>query len=277
MEKKNKIVGFSLLFLMLILGCSKDGENSGNSNVPIDKSANLLAIGASANDFLANGKYDKLLIEIAYVTGFRPTEEALVGFEEFLRARTFKEDIEFVYSALSSPMEENLTIKEVYTMERTNRSQYTQGSTLSMYVYFADAPSESDVASQDKVTLGAVYRNTSMVLYESTIRDLASKSDMVSVSDMETSTLNHEFGHLLGLVNLGTPPVHPEHEDIKTADDGTQTGNNHCNEPECLMRAELQFGSSLLKAVQSYRSKGLVALPQLGEECLLDLRGNGGR
>jgi hypothetical protein len=236
-----------------------------------------LATGASANDLLANTNYSNLLIEIGYVSGFRPTAEAIATFETFLRARTFKESVEFTYKELSSPNQESLTNEEIAEMESENRTAYNTGNTMALYIYFADAPSENDDKSEGLVTLGAVYRNTSMVIYEATIRELVGNSVTISVADVEAATLNHEFGHLLGLVNLGSDPVNPDHEDTEVDETQGEIGNNHCNVEGCLMRAELQFGGSLAKMMRSNVSKGLAAIPELDAECILDLQSNGGR
>lgn len=265
-----------MLLLLLAMACSKDGLVAGGASVPLDRSANLKGIGASARDILSNEKYNKLRIEIAHVPGYRPSAEAMAGFEAFLRARTYKEDIAFSYSPISSPAKETLTLKEVDALEKANRSVYSQGKTLGFYIYFADAPADTDNESENLVTLGAVYRNTSMVIYGSSIRKLAQGSSSIDISELENAALNHEFGHLLGLVNLGTTPLNPDHEGSKT-EDGKTVGNNHCNAAGCLMRAELQFGSSILKSMETNRSKGMATLPQLDADCLLDLRANGGR
>lgn len=275
MKKRITYYFFSVLFLFL--GCSKDAENNETGPDGVNKTANLLATGASANDLLSNSNYDKLLIEIGFVSGFRPTAEAIVTFEEFLRARTFKESVEFSYQALTSPNEESLTNEEIAKLESEHRTAYNNGTTLAIYIYFADAPSENDDESEGLVTLGAVYRNTSMVIYEATIRELVGNSTLISVADVEAATLNHEFGHLLGLVNLGTTPVNADHEDTEIDEEEGEIGNNHCNVEGCLMRAELQFGGSLAKMMRSNVSKGLTAIPQLDAECILDLQSNGGR
>ena len=129
-----------------------------------------------------------------------------------------------------------------------------------------------------------------MIIYEQTIRRLAGRSDSITNADVEIATLNHEFGHLLGLVNLGSPPVN-DHEDVDA--------ENHCNVNPCLMRAELEFGASgrlsasnnknslhssctldgniLLNQMESNVSRGLAAPPDLDAECQLDLEANGGR
>jgi len=45
----------------------------------------------------------------------------------------------------------------------------------------------------------------------------------------------------------------------------------------CLMRSELEFGSSLLKQMEKNASKGLATIPSLDAECILDLQKYGGR
>ncbi|WP_127024068.1 hypothetical protein [Flagellimonas beolgyonensis] len=264
---KKKIALYVLTGLLLFAACSKDSDIT-SENPTVNKTANLLTTGLSASDFLSNAEFDKLLIEIAFVSGFRPTAEAITNYENFLRERTFKQDIEIRYTTLPSPQEATLTLDEVVQLESENRNVYNDGSTLALYIYFADAPADTDNETEGTVTLGAVYRNTSMVVYEQTIRDLANSSSAVQVEDVETATLLHETGHLFGLVALSTTPVN-DHED--------PDAENHCNVAGCLMRAELQFGTSLLKMMQSNVSKGTAAVPDFDAECLLDLQKYGGR
>ncbi len=277
--------------LGFVFSCSNNSDDSETITVRVDRSANLLATGASANDILSNANFDELRIEIGFVTRFRPTQTAMNNFVDFLRDRTFKQDIEIIYTELPSPNEETLVLEEIADLEEENRTAYNDGSTLAIYIYFADAPSDGDDLDEGLVTLGAVYQNTSMIIYESTIRNLASRSSLVSVTELETATLNHEFGHLFGLVNLGTDAIN-DHEDPEA--------DNHCIVDGCLMRAQLQFGAtartqnltgkasairsacnlngnSVLKILESNVSRGFAAVPLLDAECLLDLESNGGR
>jgi hypothetical protein len=286
---------FLLLFTLgiLLLACSKNESNE--REVTIDRSANLRTTGDSANDILSNTNFDKMLIEIGYVSGFKPTDGAIAQFTDFLRQHTFKQDIEVRYLELDSPDEEDLELQEIADLEKDNRTAYNDGRTLAIYIYFADAPSEDDDMAEGLVTVGAVYRNTSMIIYKDTIIRLASQSSSISVEDIESATLNHEFGHLFGLVNLGTEMVNP-HESQSENEEGELTGNNHCDVPGCLMRAELQLGSrtgkggvalrglqsicnlsgtTVLSMLKSKTAKGNAVA--LSTECMLDLQANGGR
>ena len=255
--------------LVLTINCSKNSDdNDGIDPDGIDKSANLLATGDSANDILSNDTFTKLQIEIAYVSGFQPSTEAITNFQTFLQTRTFKQDIEILYNELPSSNENDLSLQEIANLESGNRTAYNDGNTLAIYIYFADAPSEDDDPIEGTFTLGAVYRNTSMIIHESTVRELALQSSQVTIEDVETATLNHEFGHLLGLVDLGTTPVN-DHED--------PNATHHCDTQGCLMRAELQFGSGIMGMLNSRVSKGSAAVPGLDAECILDLQQNGGQ
>ncbi len=256
----------AILLLALLLGnCSKDSEPTPD---PIDRSANLLAAGESSGDLLTNADFDELIIQIAYVEGFRPSDLALGDLREFLMLRTYKNNVRFEFLPLPSPNEATLTLQEIASLENENRTVYNDGRTLGLYIYFADAPSDTDDPSGNTFTLGAVYRNTSMVLHEVTIRELASKSAVISTAAAEAATLTHEFGHLFGLVDLGTPEVNP-HEDPDAA--------NHCLEDGCLMVASLEFTTGLVKTMEARAAKNLTVVPDMGPECLRDLQAAGGR
>lgn len=255
----------SILFFLafaLILGCSKDSNES--DTLKVDKTANLKGPGDSANEFLSASKFKNLTIEIGYVTNFKPTETAISNFVDLFKERTHKDNISIIYKELDSPQKDSLTVDEIADLEKENRTIYNDGDTLGLYIYFTDASSSDDKPEEDLVTLGAVYRNTSMVIYEATIRKLASKSSLISNSTVETATLNHEAGHLFGLVDLGTPSVN-EHQD--------PDAKSHCNIQNCLMRAELQFGWGMAKMLTA---KG-GAVPNFGVECIADLQANGGK
>lgn len=262
-----------LVTSLCFVNCSKDASSDTvTETIQVNKWANLKATGDSANDILSNDNYDKLLIEIGYVTGFKPTTTAMSDLVEYLKERSFKQNIEIQYLALDSPEKETLSLKEIASLETKNRTAYTNGSTIAIYIYFSDAPSEEDDPENDLVTLGAVYRNTSMVIYESTIRDLSSKSVLISAGTVETATLNHEFGHLFGLVNIGSAMVHP-HEGTTTDKDGNSIPSQHCDQDGCLMRAELEFSRAMGKMLTEKNGQ----VPDLDTECLLDLKANGGR
>tara|TARA_R110002020_G_scaffold137434_2_gene306636 strand:- start:169464 stop:170306 length:843 start_codon:yes stop_codon:yes gene_type:complete len=279
--KKKYSLALALL-MMVLINCSKDSSdgNIEETGGQLDKSANLMTTGDSANDLLSNSHYDRLLLEIAYVEGFRPIARTESDVLEFIREVTFKQNIEVTYNSLPSPGEETLTIAEIDDLETQNRTLFNTDDAVAIYIYFADAPFEGDDPDSDLVTLGAVYRNTSMVIYASSAQKLAATSSLITSATIETATMQHEFGHLLGLVNLGTDMVNAhesnetdENGDAVTGTNGEPSGNSHCNVDGCLMSAELEFTLGMKRMLTAKNG----AVPVLDAECLRDLRANGGR
>ncbi len=280
-----------LCLLVFVANCSKD---SNDDDGPVEPNvANLQSSGDSANDILSNSTFTNLHLELAYARNFRPTARAIDALVAFIRTHTFKTNIQISFNELPLTGENELTLQQVADLETENRTVYNDDDTVGIYIYFTDAAASSDGGNSGLVTLGGVYRNTSMVIYEPTVQILSNQSSSITVADIETATLNHEFGHLLGLVNLGTPMVNP-HEDSMAP--------NHCNQDGCLMLAQLQFGNvsrssgvvafddssnlksscsldgtSLLQMLESNQAKSGARSVPLDSFCIADLQNNGGR
>ena len=73
-----------------------------------------------------------------------------------------------------------------------------------------------------------------------------------------TTLLEHEFGHLLGLVGQGTP-MQIDHRDA--------VNGAHCNNPGCLMFYTIET----MSAGSNYVS------PDFNANCKADLKANGGK
>lgn len=261
-----------LLLGMLVLAtpqCSRD-DDGGQDN--IDRTANLRSTGESALDFLTNATFDRLVVELAFVASVRPTDEAIDDLRDFLLERTQKTDISFEFLSVESSGELEESLQDIAQKENDNRTAYNNGSTLTLYIYFTDAIAEGDAENNESITLGAVYRNTSMVIYQRAIRALASRTTLVSREELEAATLMHEMGHLFGLVNLdpSLAASFPHNLEDPEAD-------NHCDEEGCLMQASLEFSASAKAIMESRMAKGQQPIPDLGPECLRVLASMGGR
>ncbi len=77
----------------------------------------------------------------------------------------------------------------------------------------------------------------------------------------ETAVINHEFGHLLGLVNNGTPMI-GDHQD--------EPHGKHCDNSKCLMYYAAETSDLLANLLTG-------AVPGLCVNCENDLKGNGGK
>ena len=124
---------------------------------------------------------------------------------------------------------------------------------------FLDGSSSED--TQNGKILGEAYLNTSMVFYEKSIVSSSGGFGQPSRAILEATVMRHEFGHNLGLVNLGTPMV-VDHEDTSHA--------HHCDNKNCLMYWRVNTSNFVGNLAAG-------PIPQLDQNCLNDLQANGGK
>ncbi len=249
------LVGFFLL-LIVLTGCSTDDPDEKEIS-----HRNDLSLGASANDFLSDEKFPALEVEIVYVTGFEPTAQTISSLKTFLNKYLHKpEGIIIKTVAIPSPGVGTYSLEEIVAVEKKYRTNYSVGPKLGTFIFFADERSEE--SSKDRKIIGKAYMNTSMVVFDKEVTAMAGN---ISRSDIQTTALHHEFGHLFGLVNNGSP-AQTAHED------SDPKRKAHCNVSGCLMAAAIEFNTS----PQTLLEGGSQVL-DFDEQCQLDLKANGGK
>jgi predicted Zn-dependent protease len=235
-----------LMLLFVVLGCQKKDTTTGTNVI--------------ANDFLSDKKYDKLIVEIQYVKGFQPTPATVSNITTFLSNRLNKPGgITIIQTAISSPGKSSYTLDDVKNIESASRTQHNTSSTLTAYFIFVDADYASN--STNSKVLGMAYAYSSMVIFEKTIQDNSGRFSQPSVTTVESTVTLHEFGHLLGLVNGGSPMQTP-HQDV--------ANGKHCDDKSCLMYFEVESSDVLAHILGTN-------IPSLDANCLNDLRANGGK
>lgn len=251
------------IFLLLIgiLSCSDDDNNDGNNTTVGDNgNANLRSTGDSAEDLLRATNFDQLEVELLFVNGIRPETTSLNNLKSFIEQRLNKPNgVSFIESNITDSTGDSYTIQEIDALEQANRSSFTRDNTIAVSIIFADKPNENDEGTS--VVLGSAYRNTSLVIYQSTVERFSGGVGQPTRVNLESTVNNHEFTHLLGLVNLGTP-LQSAHEDVEN--------ENHCNVEGCLMFFEINGGNVL-------NMMNMTSIPQLDAQCIADLRANGGK
>ncbi|WP_281980066.1 membrane metalloprotease [Tenacibaculum mesophilum] len=249
-----------LLFSVLIWGCSKESEPIINDGVEVAKE-NRKPTGASANELLSDNVYKKMIVELAYVEGFEPTEEAKNNFKNFIEERTFKPNgVELYTKSIPTIGKEAYTINDIVTIENEHRTYYNTQNTIAVWALFINGKSSKD--SDSSFVLGTAYYNTSFVIFEETIRELSNGTFEPERSLLESSVIHHEFGHILGLTNLGTP-LQIDHEDVDHP--------KHCNEESCLMYWAAETSHGIGNVFSSNK------IPTLDSQCIADLQANGGK
>ena len=244
------------LLLLLLAACTTD-----ETDKPETSHRNDLVLGASARDFLSDEIFTAMEIEIVYVNGFEPTPEALNNLKIFLSKYLNKPGgIKIKTRAVASPNIGTYAIDEIVALEKQHRTTFSNGNTLGTFIFFADEKSVD--SRENRKIIGKAYRNTSMIVFDKEIKEMAG---LVTRSEIQTTALHHEFGHLFGLVNNGSPAQTP-HEEIESSKKA------HCNVDGCLMAASIAFGTSPFSYLEDGEN-----IVDFDAKCQQDLKANGGK
>jgi hypothetical protein len=252
----NKIISSLIVFsflLSLFAGCKKSDTIS---NLPSIANENNKVVGASANDLLSAAKYSSVKIEIQYMPGYQPDAAAINNLTAFLNSLINKPGgVSIIQTQIASAGNTVLTLNDIATVEKNNRTVYTSGSQLGVYFLFTDG------SYSDANVLGLAFRNTSMAILGKTIHDNSGGIGQTSRTKLEITVLEHEAGHILGLVNIGSP-MQSNHQDA--------AHGNHCNNTSCLM-----YYASETTDILGILLTG--SIPTLDANCKADLTVNGGK
>lgn len=231
-----------LAFLVVISSCKKE--------LLVKTPKDYQTTGSAAKDFLTANTYTSLIIEISYMPGYAPDPNAVEELKTFLNSYTNKPvGITVITKQIPTNSAALMTINDITALEKNVRSVFSDGNTLTAHVLIVDA--EYD---KEKI-LGISYYNTSMCIFGKTVYKNSGGVGQVSRLQLLSSLLKHEFGHLLGLVNQGTPMV-TDHADVANA--------GHCNNRNCLMYYQISTGV-------------LGGTGNLDANCAADLKANGGK
>jgi predicted Zn-dependent protease len=187
--------------------------------------------------------------------GMQLLPETITNLTNFLNAHLNKPGgITITQKEVSSFAADTVSLQQVADYEMKNRTSYTSGNTVAAYILLSDA----NYSTQS--VLGIAYLNTSIVLFERNILAHSGGFGEASREKVESGVTEHEFGHLLGLVNLGTPMTVP-HEDNAHV--------HHCTNTDCLMYYETE--------IYGLPNRLNDVVPSLDENCVNDLIANGGK
>jgi hypothetical protein len=184
--------------------------------------------GDHALDFLRADPYDRLQIEIDYVTGHPPDPDALDHLVDVLgRVADKPGGVEvLVDDELPDQGAPAWTVEDAQALEVEWRDGYRDeatGTAVLYYLYLDGHSAEDD--DQGRI-LGFAYHGSSLVMFAETMADVSGGLPLLSEGGVEESVIAHELGHVLGLVNNGVGMQQP-HQD---APHGA-----HCDDEGCLM------------------------------------------
>ncbi len=151
----------------------------------------------------------------------------------------------------------DFTVDEILSIADAHRNQKSSGDTATFYGiwfdgYFNDGSIREDV-------LGVSIGDTGVIAMFKPV--ISGSSSMEGVQKfVEQSTIVHEFGHAIGLVNNGIS-LTSEHQD--------EANGAHCDNPDCTMYYANEGTSAAIKFAQQYIDSGETIL--FDDNCLADV------
>jgi hypothetical protein len=250
---KTSVLAIAIL-IFVFAHCKK--ETTTFSNNPGANDLHNKSVGFSANQLLSSTTYKSLKIEIQYMPNYVPDAAALTHLQNVLNTYINKPSgIVIVTKEIPASSSPILSIDQVRTIEEQNRTVFTSGDQLGVYILYTNGK------FTDNNVLGAAYRNTSMVIFGKTIHDNSGGLGQTSRTKLEATVNEHELGHVLGLVDIGSP-MQTNHKDA--------AHGNHCSNSSCLM-----YYSSETTDVLGLLLTGNI--PSFDANCIADMHANGGK
>ncbi len=217
--------------------------------------------GEFAADFLRRTNFTNLLVEIDYPAGRPPSPGVAQLLEQRLTERCDKPGGVNVIVDDAIPLAEFpsvLSVADLDNLERAHRDLYADGTTQTAVIYLLYVRGQSNLDGATTHVVGLSYHGSSIAFFV----DAGDQGNdlLVTTAEVEGSTLVHEIGHQLGLVNAGIPMVQP-HED--------PTNGAHDIEQSCIMYW-------LINVPLVSPNLGDAGFAQFDPQCLSDLEAAGG-
>ena len=232
-----------LFLIFTIFSCQKE---------PLNTSKDYRTLGLSANDLLTATNYPNLSIQISYMPGYAPDEVMLSNLKIFISTYTHKTNINIVTQPVPPSGKSKLSLDEIVKLEKSYRTVSTDGNTITVHILITD----TDYTDEENFALS--YWNTSFTLFGRNIYRHSGGAGQVSRVNLISTLLQHEFGHLLGLVGQGTSMVLPHRDEPNGA---------HCINANCLMYYGIETSETINPNI----------IPSLDNHCRNDLKANGGK
>ena len=249
-----RFVYFFLLFSVISFRCTKNTE--GDEDYTPRPYYHNLDPGSSARDFLSNTVYTSLKIEIQYMPGLKPNPVTIDIFVNMLTARLNKPEGIFIeLKEIDPTLKTIFSINDISGIESLNRTLFTNRDQLGAYISIIDG------AYYDGNVLALAYRNTSVCIFGEPLQYFSGGVADDAKTKILAMLFMHEFGHLLGLVDMGTSMVADHKDDVN---------GNHCNDYSCLMHHTFEMNTR-------YAFTNFDDIPSLDINCINDMRANGGK
>lgn len=225
--------------LFLLPACGRDAAKAAPPSLE-SPGDDYLRPGDLALDYVTDDRFTSLLVEVDFVEGATPTEEALERLEEVLRLRLRKPGGVRAVIDTEIPALEARRLwrdRDIRALELAYRHHFSgephAPEEAVLWVVYLGGASEHDA---DGRALGLAIGSSQIAVFAESVAASVLPEERVAA---EALTLVHEAGHIFGLVNNGVPmgrdhedPLHPYH-DAEGSD------------PGCVMHFAIESGSLL--------------------------------
>ncbi len=237
-----------LIMVSSSAGCFGDDDASGDDT----------AVGDFKYHYLRD-RYPDMVVEIDHVSGFAPSSDAKNTLETRIKNYCDKDSVSYKVSSFQSD-DESYTLKEIKELAKEHRTEDRRGGDkVSMHVLYLNGE-----YAENSNTLGLAYEATSIAIFKEKIDDAAENNliiqlpFLVNAEDIEKAVLVHEWGHLLGLVNIGYTSERDHHD---------TNHRHHCKHDDCVMYWQIESSS-----IVNYMNSGQTKPPtDFDPDCVADL------
>lgn len=261
--KQPKILWILALATIWLAGCKKDDDNNNNLK----------------EEFSVDWFYQQMKtiqVEVAYEEGAEPFMSRFNANDD-LWALT-RNNLEALFSGRPEPIEVNtpLSLNEMTSIPNQNKDSYTLQDIVdysknlrvgtntqtdgNIFILFLDGFYQEDDTNRTNVLGVNIVGTTITAIFKPVVT--SSGGTLLSPNQhrlVEQTTIIHELGHALGLVNNGVQLTSQHHD----ADHGA-----HCTNTDCVMYFQNEGSGAMANFVQSYLGTGTTIL--FGPECIAD-------
>jgi hypothetical protein len=266
---KKCFVVFSFILLLAFSGCSGDGGSSSPSSS--GQSAQELATDIPA----LFSTVSQISVKVFYEPGAVPYEGTTQNGFPYWSILEANISILFDSRSLIPDVYVPRNVREMTPLSKQNKSSwiaqdimnlaesvvtdYSSSPKAQFYIFFVKGYLHDNGKNETSVIGASLTDTPIIVVFKDVVISTGASPTLVKY--VEQTTLVHEFGHAMGLVNNGVP-LSTNHQDT--------AHGHHCSNNDCVMYWLNEGASDLMGFVQKYMSTGDPVM--FGQECLDDAK-----
>ena len=171
-------------------------EETKNTSEAITRVNDFGSVGSLNHQYLQASPFSKLILEIDYANSTPPDQNAVDTFVSTIKQYVNKPgDIIQAGNNSFTSQKETYTSSDLLDLAQKHRTNYSAGDTVTLYILFINGS-----FAQNGNALGVALNSSMFVIFKDKINQATTA--LVFASEIEQAVLNHELGHLLGLVNI---------------------------------------------------------------------------